>query len=69
MHLAYWTNKATYTHTHTHTHTYTILIVFPRQQWFYVRASMLCYRYTAGIDVNSNSAVQINLTTYSDSPN
>jgi hypothetical protein len=36
-----------HTHTHTHTQTYVILIVFPLQQWFRKRTSMLRYTYIA----------------------
>jgi len=44
MRIACWMPKATNTHSQ-----YVILMVFPLQQWFHERVSMLRYTYIAGL--------------------
>jgi hypothetical protein len=44
-HAAGYPPTHTHNHSRTHTQKYVIIIVFPRQQWFSIRATMLRYTY------------------------
>jgi hypothetical protein len=49
-------------HAHIHTHQYVILIVFPQQQWFRERVTMLRYRYIACLDSPDDASRVVSLS-------